>query len=121
MKNFLMILFCVLLGSTAQLSLKHGMDAVGRFSPEGSQLVGSFVRAFSNGYVIVGFLLYGIASLMWMVILSRVPLSFAYPMISMGYVIVVVLSKYLFHEEVSPVRFAGTLVICVGVILVSRS
>lgn len=121
MKNFLMIFFCVLLGVAGQLSLKHGMGSVGRFVPEVSQMVSTFARAFSNPFVVSGFFLYGISSLVWMVILSRVPLSLAYPMISIGYVLVVVLSKVILKEDVSAVRFAGTLVICAGVVLVSRS
>lgn len=120
MKNFLMIVLCVFLGSAGQLSLKHGMGAVGRFGGD-TQLLAAFGRAFSNPFVVVGFLCYGLSSLIWMVILSRVPLSWAYPMISMGYVIVVVLSRVLLKEDVSAVRFAGTLVICAGVVLVSRS
>jgi multidrug transporter EmrE-like cation transporter len=120
-KNFSMILLCVLLGSAGQLLLKHGMAGVGRFTADPSQALGLFVRAFTNLSVVGGFLLYGLSSLIWIVILSRVPLSFAYPMISIGYVIVVVLSKVLFKEDVSAVRVAGTLVICAGVVLVSRS
>lgn len=120
MKNFLMIVLCVFLGSAGQLSLKHGMGAVGRFGGD-TQLLAAFGRAFSNPFVVGGFLCYGLSSLIWMVILSRVPLSWAYPLVSMGYIIVVVLSGVLLKEHVSPIRFAGTLVICAGVILVSRS
>jgi multidrug transporter EmrE-like cation transporter len=120
-KNFLMIVFCVLLGSTAQLSLKHGMGTVGKLPTDVASIPAWFIKAFSNIYVDVGFALYLIASLFWMVILSRVQLSWAYPLVSMGYVIVVVLSRVIFHEPVSLARFAGTLVICAGVILVSRS
>jgi uncharacterized membrane protein len=119
-KNFLMILLCVFLGSAGQLSLKHGMTSVGRFGGN-TQLVDGFVRAFSNPFVAGGFLCYGLSSLIWMVILSRGPLSWAYPMISMGYVIVVILSRVLLKEDVSAIRVVGTLVICAGVILVSRS
>lgn len=122
MKNILMILFCVLLGSAGQLSLKHGLTAVGRFGgTDPAHIAGQFVRAFMNPFVLGGFLLYGISSLVWMMIISRVPLSLAYPMISIGYVVVVVLSRVLFHEHVSAMRFAGTLVICAGVVLISRS
>ena len=120
MKNFLMILLCVFLGSAGQLSLKHGMTAVGRLGGD-SPLLGAFTKAFSNPFVVGGFFCYGISSLIWMVILSRVPLSWAYPLVSMGYIIVVVLSRVLLEEDVSAIRLVGTLVICAGVILVSRS
>ena len=121
MKNILMILLCVSLGSAAQLSLKRGMNAVGGLPTDPSQIPAWFIQAFSNVFVDVGFLLYLIASLFWIVILSRVPVSWAYPMVSIAYVVVVILSKFLLKEDVSAVRFAGTLVICAGVVLVSRS
>lgn len=128
MKNFIMILFCVLLGSVAQLSLKNGLTSVGRFEGEiagASSFVAQFaaflMRAFKNPFVIFGFLLYGVASLAWMIVVSRVPLSLAYPMIALTYVIVVIMSRVLFHEDVSPMRFASLGVICLGVFMLSRS
>lgn len=120
MKNFLMILLCVFLGSAGQLALKHGMNSVGRFGGD-TPLIDAFIRAFKSPFVVGGFLCYGLSSLIWLIILSRVPLSWAYPMIAMGYVVVVILSRVLLNEHVSATRLVGTLVICAGVILVSRS
>jgi drug/metabolite transporter (DMT)-like permease len=101
--------------------MKHGMNKVGRIGEGPTNLVTTFVRVFSNPFVDIGFILYLVASLVWIVILSRVPLSFAYPMVSLAYVVVVVLSKFLFHEDVGMMRLAGTFVICCGVFLISRS
>jgi len=127
-KNVLMILFCVMLGSIAQLSLKNGLTAVGRFEADLAgpasivlQLFAFLLRAFKNPFVIFGFLLYGVASLAWIIVVSRVPLSLAYPMIALTYVIVVIMSRVLFHEDVSPMRFASLAVICLGVFMLSRS
>lgn len=128
MKNVLMILFCVMLGSIAQLSLKNGLTSVGRFESDLAgptsvvvQLFGFLLRAFRNPFVIFGFMLYGVASLAWIVVVSRVPLSLAYPMIALTYVIVVIMSRILFHEDVSTMRFASLAVICLGVFMLSRS
>ncbi len=118
-KNFLMILFSVATGSAGQLVMKHGMNSIGKI--HASQVTEKLGSAFLNPYVIGGFGLYGLSAIMWMVILSRVNLSFAYPMVSLGYVIVVISSRYLFHEPVSLLRIVGTLVICFGVFLISRS
>jgi drug/metabolite transporter (DMT)-like permease len=119
LKNLLMILFSVGTGSVGQLVMKHGMNSIGRI--HAGEVLQKLPAAFLNPYVLGGFALYGISALMWMVILSRVNLSFAYPMVSVGYVFVVVSSRYFFHEPVTPLRLVGTLVICFGVFLISRS
>jgi multidrug transporter EmrE-like cation transporter len=56
-----------------------------------------------------------------LVILSREELSYAYPMVSLGYLVVVIASFYLFKENVTLLRFAGLLMICLGVSVVARS
>ena len=53
--------------------------------------------------------------------LSRVDLSYAYPFASLGYVVMLVASWQLFNENISPLRLAGTLMVCLGVFLISRS
>ncbi|MFH1277359.1 MAG: EamA family transporter [Candidatus Eisenbacteria bacterium] len=119
LKNLLMIVFCIGTGSAGQLVMKHGMNTVGKINA--AQILSKMSVAFLNPYVIGGLLLYGISAIVWMIVLSRVDLSFAYPMVSLGYVFVVVSSKYIFDERVTALRLIGTLVICLGVFLISRS
>jgi len=114
-----MIVFCVSTGAVGQLSMKHGMNMIGKI--HAAQVVQKLGAAFLNPFVLVGFLLYAISALVWMIVLSRVNLSLAYPMVSIGYVVVVVLSRYLFQEPVTVLRLMGTLVIGVGVIMISQS
>ena len=128
MKNFLLILFSVVLGVLGQLSLKHGVTAVSDLGSSGiaqSLSVKSIVTflqgAVGNTFVILGFLCYVISAASWLVILTRVDLSLAYPLISIGYILVVILSKYLFDEPVTTMRIAGTLLVCAGVFLLVRS
>jgi len=128
MKNYLLIVFSVVLGVAGQLSLKYG---VGLASSQSSsriveslapRAIWSFLQAAaSNKFVILGFLFYLISAASWLIILSRVDLSLAYPLISIGYIIIVLLSKYLFDEPVTSLRIAGTLLVCVGVFLLLRS
>lgn len=119
LKNLLMIIFCIGTGSAGQLVMKHGMNTVGKINA--AELLSKMSGAFLNPYVIGGLLLYGISAVVWMIVLSRVDLSFAYPMVSLGYVFVVISSKYIFDERVTALRLIGTLVICLGVFLISRS
>ena len=82
----------------------------------------SFLQAaIANKFVVLGFLCYALSAASWLVILSRVELSYAYPLISIGYILVMILSKHLFNESVTSFRIAGTLLICAGVVLLMRS
>jgi len=120
-KNMLLILTCVALGVAGQLLLKHGMTSTGDQVDEVREVVPRLLRAAASPVVITGFMLYALSAALWLILLTRVDLSFAYPMLSLGYVLVVFLSRALFHEEVTWVRFAGTLVVCLGVFLISRT
>ena len=123
MKNFLLIFISVFIAVLGQLSMKHGIQKANLVARLGemSSVYSYFVSAFTNPFVLSGFLLYGLSSLVWLVVLGRVELSYAYPLVSMGYVLAVFLSWFLFKEHVSVLRIAGLAVICVGVTLLSRS
>lgn len=120
MKNFLLIFCNVLLSVTGQILLKQGMNQVGKIEGAFSQIVSKIFQALSNPFVIGGIGVYGSTTLIWLVILSRIKLSVAYPMISLGYVITIMFSWLLFKEDVPKLRVLGGLVICIGVYLVSK-
>lgn len=123
MKNFLLIFVSVLIAVIAQLCMKHGIHKAHLFPRLGeiSSVYSYFISALSNPFVLSGFLLYGLSSLFWLLVLGRVDLSYAYPLVSMGYVLAVFFSWILFKEQVSALRFIGLAVICAGVALLSRS
>jgi len=110
-----LILICVTLGALGQLALKKG---VGNEHLKG--LLG-ILSAFRNPYVIVGFLAYGVSSLLWLAVLSRTELSFAYPLVSISYLLTVLGAAVLFHEHVGFMRWAGVLLICAGIAFMVRS
>ncbi len=121
MKNLLLILACVSLGVAGQLLMKHGMSVGGERVDVVSDVVPRVLGAAMNPFVVGGLVLYALSAALWLILLTRVELSFAYPMLSLGYVLVVFLSRVLFQEAVSGVRIAGTLVVCLGVYLISRT
>lgn len=121
MKDFLLIVMTVLLNTAGQFVMKMGMNNVGRISVGGSGLVTGFLRAFTSPFVLSGLLLYGLSAALWIVIVSRVNLSWAYPLVSMSYVIVAILSPTLLHEKFSLMRLIGTVIICGGVAVVART
>ncbi len=118
--NYLLLFFCITLAVIAQLSMSHGMDSVGEIR-DPSSIPSMLIRSFGNPYVLLGYILYGVSSLVWLIVLSRVEVSLAYPTMATSYVLVVILSRFLLGDHVSPLRLAGTLVICLGVYLISRT
>ncbi|GJM45258.1 MAG: transporter [Gemmatimonadota bacterium] len=121
MKNFLLILTCVVLGVCGQLLLKQGMSSNPDRVDEAREVLPRLWSAATNPIIILGFVFYGVSAALWLIVLTRADLSYAYPMLSMGYVAVVFLSRAFFQEAVTLSRIVGTLVICVGVWLISRT
>lgn len=116
-----LVLFGVLLNAGAQLLLKAGVRQVGPFEftlanawPVGSSLATSLP-------ILGGLACYGLSVVVWILALSRVEVSIAYPMLSIGYVVNAILAWWLFGEALGPQRLAGIAVIIVGVVLVARS
>lgn len=115
--TFGLVLVSVFLGVAGQLLMKRGMLA----HPDLGFDVAGLTRAILQPYVLAGFVCYALASLTWLVVLSRVPVSVAYPMLSLGYAAVAVLSWFLFGESMAPVKVMGILLILGGITLLSRA
>ncbi|MDR3410646.1 MAG: SMR family transporter [Formivibrio sp.] len=119
--EFGLILFGVLLNAAAQLFLKAGVRQMGHFDfslanawPVGTQLA-------TNLPILGGLSCYVVSVVVWIMALSRVEVSIAYPMLSIGYVVNALLAWWLFGEAVGIQRLSGIAVIIVGVIIVARS
>lgn len=119
--NYLLLLVAICCSVTGEMLLKYGMNQVGAISLQPSLIVQNLISTFTQPAVLGGFALIFGGSLFWLVILSRVHLSFAYPLLSLGYILVVILSWMFLSEPVSIQRFAGVLVICAGVVVVNWS
>ncbi|OGC36221.1 hypothetical protein A2311_05730 [candidate division WOR-1 bacterium RIFOXYB2_FULL_48_7] len=117
--NYVLLVISVSLAVAGQLLMKKGMMIFGTFPA--SQLLFKIIPMILNPWVFLGFVCFGLSSLFWLVVLSRLPLSLVYPMVSFAYVLVALLSMFFFKESVTLVRWAGIFVIVAGVILISRS
>ncbi|MHB8068270.1 MAG: EamA family transporter [Desulfobaccales bacterium] len=111
----------VILNVIGQLSLKYGMSQFGNFSLSLSTLPPVFLKAATNPNVLLGLVCYGLGFLVWLIVLSKAEVSYAYPLISLGYVFTAILARLMFGEAVSFTRMAGILVTCLGVFLIARS
>jgi drug/metabolite transporter (DMT)-like permease len=116
-----LIMVDVALNVTGQLSLKYGMSRFGNFALSMSTLPPIFLKAATNFYVLLGLFCYGLGFMVWLVVLSKAEVSWAYPMISLGYVFTAILGRLILGESVSATRMAGILVTCLGVLLIARS
>lgn len=120
--NYLpLILLGVLLNAGAQLLLKAGMRHIGYFEFAWVNLVPIGQQVLINPFVLGGLASYVVSVAVWLLVLSRVEVGFAYPMLSVGYIVNAVAGHYLFQENLSLTRVGGILVIIAGVFLVTRS
>jgi multidrug transporter EmrE-like cation transporter len=119
--SFSLILAGVLLNAAAQLLLKAGTNAVGHFEFSASNIVPVGLRLALEPTVLGGVACYVVSLVVWIMALSRVEVSIAYPMLSIGYVINAVAAWYLFGESLTALRLMGIGFIVVGVFLVARS
>lgn len=115
----LIVAVAVCFSVTGELFLKAGMNEIGAFNL--SNLIPTMGKILTHPRILTGFVSIGIGAVFWLAAIARVELSWAYPLLSLGYILVLVLSAVFLGESVSPVRWIGVLVIVVGVILVSRS
>lgn len=121
MNYFGLIMIGVLLNAGAQLLLKSGMLRIGHFEFKWNALIPVGLQAATNPAIIAGLSCYVISVVIWMAVLSRVEVSIAYPMVSIGYIIAAIAGWYFFGESLSTMRVAGILVIILGVYMVSRT
>jgi multidrug transporter EmrE-like cation transporter len=119
--TFALILFGVLLNAGAQLLLKAGTTAVGHFEFSGANVLPIGWRLATEPHILGGLSCYVISVVVWVLALSRVEVSIAYPMLSIGYVVNAAAAWFLFGEAVSMQRMAGIGIIVLGVYVVARS
>ena len=119
MAAFALVITAILFSVTGELFLKSGMNEVGTFSL--SNFLPTMARILSTWRIWVGFAFFGVGAVFWLAAISRVNLSWAYPMLSLGYLLVLLFSAIVLKEHVSAVRWFGAVVIVAGIILVFRS
>ncbi len=121
LSTFAFILTGVLLNAAAQLLLKAGVNAVGAITLDRGTLLVTALRVLTQWPVLAGLTLYVVSVGVWIIGLSRVDVSIAYPMLSLGYVVNALAAWWLFGEIIGPLRVAGILLILAGVFLIARS
>ena len=114
-----LILLGVFLNAISQLLLKHGMNRIGYFSFSWENLWPISQQIMMNPFIVIAIACYGFSVIVWMLVLSRSEVSFAYPMLSLGYLVVAIMSYFIFQEALTVTRIAGIIVIIFGVYLLN--
>ena len=116
-----LILTGVLLNAFAQIVLKQGMRTIGTFAFSLDNIIPIGIKVGLNPFVLVGLGCYAVSVVVWLMVLSRVDVSYAYPMLSVGYIVAALAGKIFFGEPVDMIRWAGIVTICFGVYLITRT
>ncbi|MDB5808288.1 MAG: hypothetical protein JWN94_410 [Betaproteobacteria bacterium] len=119
--SFSLLMTGVMLNAGAQLLLKAGTNSVGVFEFSRDNIVPIGWKLATEPHIVGGLTCYVVSVVVWVMALSRVEVSVAYPLLSVGYVVNALAAWYLFGEAVTPMRLIGIGVIIVGVCLVTRS
>jgi multidrug transporter EmrE-like cation transporter len=118
---FLLILTGVLLNAVAQLALKASVAGMGALSLTPATAWPLFTRLAAEPWLWVGLFCYGISVVVWILALSRVDVTIAYPMLSIGYVVNALAAAALLGEALTLQRMLGIGIIILGVFILARS
>ncbi len=118
---FALLLTGVLLNAGAQLLLKAGTNALGVLTLSRDTWPDTLMRMATQGHFVLGAACYVLSLFVWILGLSRVPVSVAYPLLSIGYIVNAIAAHYLFGEDVTTTRWLGIGFIVVGVWLVAKN
>ena len=120
--TWLLLLGCVALNAAAQLLLKAATRTSGVLISDGGQVSWQAAAQLLRASPLwVGLAFYGVSVILWLGALSRVPVSIAYPMLSIGYVVNAVAALFLFNEALTGAKVIGILLTVAGVIVLARA
>jgi drug/metabolite transporter (DMT)-like permease len=116
-----LILVSVTFAAVAQLTLKYGMNQVRDASGVVQMNAASLRSIATTPAVWAGLFIFGFSAIVWLAVLSRASLSFAYPFASLTYVIILLFDRFLLHDQVPALRWGGVALIMTGIVLVAQT
>ena len=121
-KTAIVMLIAVIAGTIGDIFLARGMKELGDISAMNLKgILNVAVQALSSIKLILGTVMLAVFFFLWLAVLSWEDLSVALPMQALNYILVAFLSQYFLHEVVTPMRWAGTVLVCIGVMLITKS
>ncbi len=107
----------ILISVASQFVLKAAMSQMGPLDAAPDTV--SYILGLINVKIIGGLFLYGLGTIIWLLCLSKLDLSFAYPAATLQYVLIFIGAYFLFHEQINVTRIIGLIVVCFGVVVMS--
>ncbi|MEO7803714.1 MAG: EamA family transporter [Actinomycetota bacterium] len=121
-KTSAIALISVTLATTGQLLLRTGMEKVGYIGAARLGKPGQLVMAMlRTPQVLAGLVVFAVSAAIWLIVLSRVPLSFAYPFVGLTYLLTTLFAKFILDERVPGLRWAGLAMIIAGILIVGAT
>ena len=120
-KTLTLAFVSILLLAAGQSLLKYGLTRAGGVSFAGGEIAAGLRTIVTSPYIIMGFAFYGLSSFLWLDVLSKLEISYAFPLVSLTYVLTLFVGGVFFGEVITWVRVLGVLVIIAGVALVAQS
>jgi uncharacterized membrane protein len=114
--RFIIIFIPIFLSAIAQIIIKLGLGELNLKNG----LVSFFTQALISPGVILGLGLYGLGAMLWLMVLSKEDVSFAFPLVSFAYVIAIFLSAVILKENVTLPRIIGSAIIMIGIFTIAR-
>lgn len=119
--SFALIWTGVMLNAAAQILMKAGTNSIGYFEFSMENILPIGWKLATEWHIVVALCCYALSVIIWILALSRVPVSIAFPMLSMAYVVNAIAAWYLLGETFNPTKLVGMSVIILGVIIISRA
>lgn len=119
--SFALIFTGVMLNAAAQILMKTGTNSIGYFEFSIENILPISWKLATEWHIVVALFCYALSVIIWILALSRVPVSIAFPLLSMAYIVTAVAAWYLLGEALSLTKVAGIVVIILGVIIISRA
>jgi multidrug transporter EmrE-like cation transporter len=116
-RSLLLVFACSLIGAAAQVLMKIGTKGL----PPAGSFVDTIIGIFTNPFLFTGYSLYGISAVLLILALRHAELSILYPVLSLTYVWVAILSVVFFSEAMPPLRIMGIATVVIGVAILGRS
>lgn len=117
-----MIIISILLSSAAQLLLKYGASSPSiQKAIYSHSILNLFYAMISTPQIILGLICFGVSLILWIVILSRTDVSYAYPFVALGICLTILAGWFFFNESLSLLRIIGVAIVVAGVITVANS
>lgn len=111
--TYVLLLINITLLVAGQTVWKIGLAKLGGLQ------AGNWLTVLLSPYILAGIAMYGLATVLWLAVLSRLPLSIAYPLQSTAYVVGIIVAAIVFREAVPPHRWIGVAVVIAGIVIIS--